>query len=59
MFSSLDGLHHFTSCAISLNVNRQPPRTIKRNLKELRHSNPGVQMRRFSYQFGFLIPKKI
>ena len=44
MFSSLDGLRHSTSCAISSNVNRQPPSTFARNLKELRHSNPGVQL---------------
>ena len=35
MFSSLDGLRHSTSCAISSNVNRQPPGTFARNLKEL------------------------
>ena len=58
MFSSLDGLRHSTSCAISSNDNQQPPATSARNLKELRHSNinPGVQVRPLSHQFGFRIP---
>ena len=56
MLSSLDGLRHSTSCAISSNVNRQPQSTFVRNQKELRHSNPGVQVRPLSHQFGFRIP---
>ena len=56
MVSSLDGLRHSTSFAISSNDNRQPPSTFARNLKELRHSNPGVQVRLLSHQFGFRIP---
>ena len=59
MFSSLDDLRHSTSCAISSNVKRQPPSTFARNLKELRHSNPGVQVRPLSHQFSFRINSNV
>ena len=59
MFSSLDGLRHSTSCAISSNVNQEPPSTFARNLKELRHSNPGVQVRPHSNQFSLIFVSSI
>ena len=57
MFSSPNGLRQLRNYVISSNVNRQPPTTLARNnLKELRHSNPGVQVRPLSHQLGFRIP---